>query len=570
MKRRSIFNRFLLLIIIVIIIPMILIYAVSSSVLIANLHSNYNDTVNAAAYSATRSIRDVVRSVIDTSVSVVGNVKIREFLTCDKENDNYLELHRSAKNSVETYYVNNNYISHIQIMSIQEDRNLSTDSKNVYSFKEEEKERMKESQGTWFWTHESNGKVSIYRIMRNVNNVSEKLGYIKIVLNEESIERKLLTNDSRIKFNYFLLDMDSGELVISSDIQLDDMVKEIFQGNQKRIKQDSGFVLQKDNQYVVFTELGIKSLTLVTVAKDQSMYYTMMKYGIILLFIILFTIAAGLYAGIYRKHIAVPLMTLSSHMKQLNPESGVPLQVDVEAEGEVKELVDTFNAMSNQLDYLYETNYKNELKLRDANLLLLNSEMNPHFLYNVLDSVRWMVEMDQKEAATGMIQNLSEMFRLSLELSESSVISLGKELEHVEKYVSIEKYRFRDKIHIQMNIQDNIQHIQVIKFILQPLIENALVHGISKFSGYGNVLVSVYLSGDELVYDVRDDGGGADPERIQQILNSTLIKQNSLEGFALENIQARLHLRYGEEYGIVYHPREGGGSIFIVKQPVVT
>lgn len=570
MKRGSIFNRFLLLIIIVIIIPMILIYAVSSSVLIANLHNNYNDTVNAAAYSATRSIRDVVRSVIDTSVSVVGNVKIREFITCDKENDNYLELHRSAKNSVETYYVNNNYISHIQVMSIEENRNLSTDSKNVYSFKEEEKERMKESKGTWFWTHEGNGKVSIYRIMRNVNNVSEKLGYIKIVLNEESIERKLLTNDSRIIFNYSLLDMDSGEIVMSSDIQLDDMVKEIFQGNQNRIKRDSGFVLQKDNQYVVFTELGIKSLALVTVAKDQSMYYTMMKYGIILLFIILFTIAAGLYAGIYRKHIAVPLMTLSSHMKQLNPESGVPLQVDVVAEGEVKELVATFNAMSNQLNYLYETNYKNELKLRDANLLLLNSEMNPHFLYNVLDSVRWMVEMDQKEAATGMIQNLSEMFRLSLELSESSVISLGKELEHVEKYVSIEKYRFGDKIHIQMNIQDNIQHIQVIKFILQPLIENALVHGISKFSGYGNVLISVYLSGDELVYDVRDDGCGADPERIQQILNSTLIKQNSLEGFALENIQARLHLRYGAEYGIDYRPREGGGSIFIVKQPVVT
>ena len=272
---------------------------------------------------------------------------------------------------------------------------------------------------------------------------------------------------------------------------------------------------------------------------------------------------------IYRKHIVVPLMTLSIHMKQLNPESGVPLQADVEAEGEVKELVESFNMMSRQLNYLYETNYKNELKLRDANLLLLNSEMNPHFLYNVLDSIRWMTEMDQKEAATGMIQSLSEMFRLSLELSESSVISLGRELEHVEKYVSIEKYRFRDKINFQMNIQENIEQLQVIKFILQPLIENALVHGISKKSGYGNVLVSVYVSGDELVYDVRDDGCGADPERIHQILNSTLIKQNSLEGFALENIQARLHLRYGDAYGIIYRPREEGGSIFIVKQPVI-
>ena len=236
MKRGSIFNRFLLLIIIVIIIPMILIYAVSSSVL--------------------RLIREAVQSVIDTSVSVVGNVKIREFLICDNKCDNYLDLYRSAQNSIETYYINNNYISHIQITSILEDRNVSTDSKTVYSFTDEEKARMRESKGTWFWTRENNGKASIYRVMRDVNNFSEKLGYIKIVLSEESLKRKLLANDSKIKYNYSLMDIDSGEFVMSSDKKIDEMVTEVFENNQEIIKRESTFVLQKDSQYVVFTEIG--------------------------------------------------------------------------------------------------------------------------------------------------------------------------------------------------------------------------------------------------------------------------------------------------------------------------
>lgn len=168
-----------------------------------------------------------------------------------------------------------------------------------------------------------------------------------------------------------------------------------------------------------------------------------------------------------------------------------------------------------------------------------------------------------------MVQQLSEMFRLSLHLSESSVISLGKELEYTEKYIFIEKIRFRGRVHFQLNVQEEIENLRVVKFILQPLIENALVHGISKKNGYGNVILSVYVSGEELVYDIRDDGCGADSVRIEQILNQSLVKKNSLEGFALENIQSRIKLRHGERYGITFRPREGGGSIFIVRQPLI-
>lgn len=570
MRGGTIFNRFLFLIVAVVIIPMILVYTVVSSILIATLHDGYNDTVDMSAFMAAKAMRDAVSSVTDTSVSVIGNTMIREYLTCDEEGEELLRRHSAARNSVEGYHLNNNYIAYILVTSLDGSRVLSTDANYArYSFTEKEKERMLDSNGAWFWTQEENGRFAVCRLMRNVNRLEEKIGFIKILINEERLRRQLYANDARAQFSYALFEASEENVVMSTDPGLNEFIVEVLRQNEDRFYQGSRFVKQEGKRYAVFTRINTRTLYLVAIADDRTLYYGIMKYGVIILFIFLFLVAAGLYTVIYRKNIAVPLAELSSHMKFLKSDSGAPEQVSLEARGEVRELVDSFNEMSKRLDYLYETNYKNELKLRDANLLILQSEMNPHFLYNTLDSIRWMIEMGQNGEASRMVQQLSEMFRLSLYLSESSVITLGKELEYTEKYIFIEKIRFRGRVHFQLNVQEEIENLRVVKFILQPLIENALVHGISKKNGYGNVILSVYVSGEELVYDIRDDGCGADPIRIEQILNQSLVKKNSLEGFALENIQSRIKLRHGERYGITFRPREGGGSIFIVRQPLI-
>lgn len=256
-------------------------------------------------------------------------------------------------------------------------------------------------------------------------------------------------------------------------------------------------------------------------------------------------------------------------MRELTPDDAGRELAYIEAKGEVRELIDSFSEMAARLANLYDTNYKNELKLRDANLLVLQSEINPHFLHNVFNSIQWMIELNEKEAASNMIKKLSEMFRLSLTMTESSVILLKQELEHLEKYIYLEKCRLEEKVHFYINIQDGLDNAEVGKFILQPLIENALVHGIAGSQGYGTVLLSVYTNDNSLIYDIRDNGAGADPDKIRGILQGNLIKRNTLEGFALENIQSRIRLRCGENYGITYQNREGGGSIFLVKQPLV-
>lgn len=574
MIKGSIFKRFLLLIVVVVILPVSLVYSMVSSKLIRNLHDNYNESVNSSAYMASMSIGDALGSIIDTSISIIGNVKVREYLT-DKKEEDLFQLYSSAKTSIENYYLTNNYISHILVSSIDGTRTLSTDSKFSYEFSQQEKERMLDSKGGWFWVNEANGRTAICRLIRNVGNVEEKIGFVKIVINDESLKRQFYTDERSAKADYVYAVLDSGDrdIFLITDEEAKSELLSFYMEHEQEIKKSRNYVKQQKDNYLVFNRIGTRSVYLAVAARDQTLYYKIMKYGFNLLFLFLFLIASGLYAVIYHRTIVVPLSVLGRQMKLLKPGSGAPQKVEIEAEGEVKELINSFNTMSAQLEELYETNYKNELKLRDANLLILQSEINPHFLYNVLDSVRWMIELEQKEAASGMVQKLSEMFRLSLELSNESVIYLNKELEHLEKYISIENYRFQDKIHFQMNIQKELQEEDknplVIKFILQPLIENAVVHGISKSSGYGTVVLSIYRTGEELVYDIRDDGCGADPVRIQKILERKLIKQNCLEGFALENIQSRLRLRYGDRYGIEYRLREGGGSIFIVRQPLV-
>lgn len=569
MRKGGIFHRSLVLMLLVIILPMVFIYGLVSSAFIGRLYDDYNETVRLSAYIVTQSIKEAIGSAIDISVSIIGDARVRRFLVYE-DGEGYLSRYNSAQSALNSYYLDNNYISQIYVASVAGDKTIAVGTASSYEFTEEEKERMLMSNGAWFWSREANGRISVCRLMRNTDKNEEKIGFIKILFNETNLKRQFYADRGETQYTYAIIDNEEEIIALTTDEDKNDIILQLLAEQREKNKSSSEFVVQENKQYFVYRRITINTRPsyLVVAAADQTFFYAMLKYGVIFLIIILFIVFWGLYAALYRKSIALPLAMLGRQMQLLKPDSGAPEKLSIKAEGEVKQLVDSFNAMAVKLDYLYQTNYKNELRLRDTNLLILQSEINPHFLYNVLDSIRWMIELGEKEAASGMVQMLSEMFRLTLSSSEKSLICLDKELEHLEKYITLEKYRFGDKIRFGINIQENLDNPLTVKFILQPLVENAIVHGIAENKGYGNIVISVYVSDNTLVYDIRDDGCGADQDRIDEILNQKLRKENSLEGFALENIQARLQMRYGEDYGITYKLREEGGSIFTVKQPL--
>lgn len=569
MRKGSIFNRFLILMIAVIILPMVLIYSLVSSVFIGQLHENYNEAVRLSSYVSAQTIKDAIGNVVDISVSIIGDSRIRDFLLCDSRED-YLKKYNLAQSMLNHYYIGNQYISNISILSADGEKILAAGGTGFYDISEEEREEMLDSIGGWFWS-ETKGRASICRLIRNTEDPEEKLGFIKILVDERNLKNQFYIDEEKTQYTYTLVDEKAAAVVLSTKEGNTDQIIRILDKKKEEGGEEKLFVMREDQQYFVYRQMTIhtRPCYLVVTARDQTVYYDVLKYGVIFLMLVLFLVFWGLYAMLYRKSIGLPLEMLGKQMKHLKPDSGAPEQISIRAEGEVKELVDAFNAMAVKLDYLYGTNYQNELRLRDSNLLILQSEINPHFLYNVLDSIRWMIELGEKEVASSMVQLLSEMFRLSLTISEQTVIGLEKELEHLEKYIALQRYRFGNKIRFGINIQENLKNPMTVKFILQPLVENAIVHGIGNDRGYGNIVISVYSSDHELVFDIRDDGCGADPEQISGILLQKLRKENSLEGFALENIQARLQLRYGSQYGITFQPREEGGSIFTVRQPLI-
>ena len=560
LQRGSIYNRFLVLIITIIILPAIFTFTVLSGILIANLSKSDKKVLVMTAETVSNTVEEALNSVLDTSVSLIGNAEVQAYLSGEGGFTTFTRATEVIKN----YYLWNHYISQIQIRSIDGQKVINGNNINTIGFTEEEIERLKQTNGVWFWT-EDKENIGICRVIRNGLNVKERWGYLKILLDKTKLEQLFRIETMDSDYQFFLYDRREGHIFFSMNENNMEDIEEVLKDNNYREKE----FLELKNKIFYKNQTRLRNTDLIIASENQMIYLQWMQIIIIVTIIGLLVVLSYFCFTLYKKQISGPLTTLNNTMLKLYPGKGVPAFVDVEARGEIRQLIDTFNKMSKEIEDLYDRNYKMELKLKDAKIKVLQQEINPHFLYNVLDSIRWMIVLDEKETAAKMIEQLSGMFRMSLQHTENGVVSLAYEMEHAKNYIEIERLRFRDKIQFEINIQDDIEGCYVMKFILQPLLENAVTHGIQPAGRAGKIVLSCYQSSGCLIYDIRDNGVGAEPEYIKDILDGNRMKKNSLEGFALENIQSRLKLKYGLTYGIEYRKREGGGSVFLVKQPLL-
>lgn len=565
-RQQSVSRKIMELVLIIVIIPVLIINLVISSFLISQLQKNFYSDILDAENKISANYKEAMGSVIDVSLDIIGNLQVRMFLTSGQDEEKRFNTYSSAHKVLEEYVNRSPYISKIWVSSLDRQNQITTGVSSEVTLTNEEETLLKESSGQWMWGADENSSYSVIRLIRTVGSNNVGIGYLKIILNSGSISKKSIGRVDSKTFGYAAVAPDTGSVVMSSDPEILSLISSLF---SDKVNWNQSVI--RDGKYLVRTKIEVNThnLFFLTYAEDQSRYYFFLRIIIILMvsaFMFLFYFVFSFY---YKKTIGIPLETMGDAMKEVQIKEEIPCQVNIHANGEIGTLVDSYNAMVRQLDQLYSVNYQNEIKLRDANLLILQSEINPHFLYNVLDSIRWTIELEENEKASAMVRDLSEMFRASLKLSDRSIVALDEEIEHVQKYLAIEKYRFGDKFTFILNLQENLNNPDVIKFILQPLIENALVHGLMDSIGHGTIVLSIYIKNEELVYDLRDDGAGADPDYIDGILHKNISKKNSLEGFALTNIQERIQLKYGSKYGITYSARDGGGSVFTVRQPLV-
>ena len=232
----------------------------------------------------------------------------------------------------------------------------------------------------------------------------------------------------------------------------------------------------------------------------------------------------------------------------------IPIEAEIE---EIEELDEGINKMARKISILLE-NVRQEKEMQHlTELQLIQAQVNPHFLYNTLDTIVWLIEGGMTDDAVEMISSLSIFFRTSLSKGKD-IIPLSEEERHTLSYLEIQQYRYRDILEFEINIPKELGGIPVPKLSIQPLAENALYHGIKNRRGKGKILIEGREEEDALVLTVSDNGQGMTPERLHEVQEA--IRTGKRAGFGLAAVAERIALYYGPGYGMKISSEEGKGT----------
>lgn len=232
----------------------------------------------------------------------------------------------------------------------------------------------------------------------------------------------------------------------------------------------------------------------------------------------------------------------------------IPIEAEIE---EIEELDEGINKMARKISALLE-NVRQEKEMQHlTELQLIQAQVTPHFLYNTLDTIVWLIEGGMTDDAVEMISSLSIFFRTSLSKG-NDIIPLSEEERHTLSYLEIQQYRYRDILEFEINIPKELSGIPVPKLSIQPLAENALYHGIKNRRGKGKILIEGREEEDALVLTVSDNGQGMTPERLHEVQEA--IRTGERAGFGLAAVAERIALYYGPGYGMKIFSEEGKGT----------
>ncbi|PKM93628.1 MAG: sensor histidine kinase [Firmicutes bacterium HGW-Firmicutes-1] len=268
--------------------------------------------------------------------------------------------------------------------------------------------------------------------------------------------------------------------------------------------------------------------------------------------------------------ISLPIKELGNHMKIVE-KGNFDIQLDLKnGELEVMNLTATFNIMVKRIKELIDENKKEQEAKRHNELNVLQAQINPHFLYNTLDSIMWMAEAGMSEDVVLMVTALAKLFRISISKGQN-IIAVEEELEHAKNYLLIQKIRYKEKFNFSIYASDEVKALKTVKLILQPVIENAIYHGIEYMVDLGEIDIYAEIVGGKLLYTVKDNGLGMTPEVLESIRKGTIeVNPNKGgSGVGVSNVNQRIKLRYGNEYGMEITSEEEVGTEVKIWLPII-
>lgn len=286
----------------------------------------------------------------------------------------------------------------------------------------------------------------------------------------------------------------------------------------------------------------------------------LMLGSMIAVIVLMSYLLSGYYVGRLKK-----LNAEMTGLESGNLNANLPITTE---EDEIEEIYHNFNGMVQEVQRLMQEHYQLGKEVKMAEVRALQAQINPHFLYNTLDLINW-ISMDYGAEEIGTLTwNLARFYRLSLNHGKS-LISIGEEVEHVEVYVNIENYHFDNAISLEVDVPEELKNYACLNIILQPFVENAIVHGIAEKPDIESCEIRIRARREEqdIIFSVQDDDPGVDVEQMQKETQQDI--RTAQHGYGVRNINFRLKLCFGEKYGVTYLESEKGTHVEI-KIPVMT
>lgn len=413
--------------------------------------------------------------------------------------------------------------------------------------------------------------ISLSRIVELTSSGVPMRGVLLVDMNYSTIEEMMNRVNNSSSYQYFYLCDGNGELIYhprmiqigagkykenslnASDYE-DGVHEEFFEGERR-------VVIVKTISYTGWKLVGVIPTSGFRLGAGSTQYFTIL--------VLLATILALLV--IYRlvtNRITSPILRLSRSIQKMEGGRVDPDSVYIGGPTEVRQLGRSLQGSFRQVNALMEDVVREQEERRRSELDALQSQINPHFLYNTLDSIVWMIEGERNDDAVFMVTQLASLFRISLSKGRT-VISIKDELIHARNYMNIQKVRYKEAFEITWDISEEILDYCTVKLVVQPILENALYYGIDAMGDEGEILVRGTKKGGDIYIAVSDNGLGMPKETVDQLLVDEDRVRSHGSGVGLINVHKRIMLRFGRQYGLMIESEPDEGTTVTIHLPAV-
>lgn len=402
--------------------------------------------------------------------------------------------------------------------------------------------------------------------VRAVNNVSQANGMIGVLV-VTKLEKMIQNDFSTVSlpqgeifltdwFNQIFASTAEG---IGTILRLPDEAKEVEQKDGFMNIVHSGHIYVINYSYHLQQKL-VYRIPLHSLLQQQSQLKQIIQLISIVYALLVF--AAFIY---FWRSLMKPMQKLSRFIRSYIPGKQVVRSSDENRNDELGVLITSVYDMANRLNHLMNDKYQYEIKKRETQLQILYQQINPHLLYNTLESIHWKSMLEGSTQSAEMIKDLAKLMKIGLSRGRE-LITIEEELQHAAAYINLQQRRYELRFRVMWNIADEVRQLQIPKIILQPLIENAIIHGVKNMEDDGEIVISADIHDDTVIIRIEDNGYKVvDYEEIHRLLNMEMEVPSF--GYGIRNIQQRIKLHFGCSYGISYSKKKQQGTIVTVTLP---